>query len=198
MYAIDGGLYGPRSRSIRVDVTITDINDNSPVFKEVPYKAEIGQNFPVNNTVTIMMAEDIDAGSNGTVRYSLATSNMYFKIDATSGEVRTKRWLTDADAIRVHMLEVYATDQGSAGSRQSVGYVEIKVGNVVQTGSLRFTNLTYQVTLMEHVASGTPVTTVTARLSSGASTDVTYTFASGNEQEAFHINHNTGKISYGE
>ena len=43
VFAIDQGLYGPRSQNIRVDVDILDINDNAPIFQVYPYQANISQ-----------------------------------------------------------------------------------------------------------------------------------------------------------
>ena len=52
VFATDSGLYGPRTRSVRVDITIEDVNDNAPVFTEVPFKADISQNYRVGQQVT--------------------------------------------------------------------------------------------------------------------------------------------------
>ena len=52
VYATDSGLYGPRSRSVRVEITIEDVNDNAPVFTEVPFKADISQSYSVGQQVT--------------------------------------------------------------------------------------------------------------------------------------------------
>ena len=52
VYATDSGLYGPRTRSVRVEMTIEDVNDNAPVFTEVPFKADISQSYSVGQQVT--------------------------------------------------------------------------------------------------------------------------------------------------
>ena len=52
VYATDSGLYGPRTRSVRVEITIEDVNDNAPVFTEVPFKADISQSYSVGQQVT--------------------------------------------------------------------------------------------------------------------------------------------------
>ena len=52
VYATDSGLYGPRTRSVRVDIDIGDVNDNAPVFTEVPFKADISQSYRVGQQVT--------------------------------------------------------------------------------------------------------------------------------------------------
>ncbi len=120
VYAIDGGLYGPRSQSVRVEITIDDVNDNSPVFEEIPYKAEISQDHGVNHYVLKVTAVDKDIGSNGQVTYSLREPSRYFRIDGESGEITTKSLLADPSAIMVHRLEVIARDGGDS-PRYSTG-----------------------------------------------------------------------------
>ncbi len=60
VYATDSGLYGPRTRAVRVDVTIDDVNDNPPVFTEVPFKADISQNYRVGQFVVKVFAVEVD------------------------------------------------------------------------------------------------------------------------------------------
>ena len=74
------------------------------------------------------------------------------------------------------------------------GLVEIKVGNAPGLSTLRFTNLTYNVYLPENSPTGTPVTTVTARFTSGASGAITYSFTSSNEDDTFNIHPTTGEL----
>ena len=52
VFATDSGLYGPRTRSVRVEITIDDVNDNAPTFDEVPFKSDIAQNYQVGQYVT--------------------------------------------------------------------------------------------------------------------------------------------------
>ena len=41
MLATDGALYDNRTERATVSVTISDVNDNAPVFKEIPYIATV-------------------------------------------------------------------------------------------------------------------------------------------------------------
>lgn len=74
----------------------------------------------------------------------------------------------------------------------STGVLEITVGNSAGLSTLRFSNLTYNVDLSESSRTGTVLTTVQARLTSGSGT-VTYSFANGNEERTFSINSKTGR-----
>ena len=111
-FATDGGVYGPRSRMVRVDVIISDVNDNAPIFDRIPYKADIPQDFPVGQVVLTITATDKDSGRNGQLLYSMLDTSQYFQLDAATGQITTKR-LLDIAAIGVHTLKVKATDRAN-------------------------------------------------------------------------------------
>ena len=117
--ATDGGLYGPRSDKVRVDITILDVNDNAPVFEKIPYKMDIAQNHAVGQYVTHVRADDKDDGDNGKVLYAFEKRNRYFSIDPDSGLIKVKS-LLDATAVMMHRLRVIARDHGAA-PRSSTG-----------------------------------------------------------------------------
>ncbi|XP_066951958.1 cadherin-99C isoform X2 [Macrobrachium rosenbergii] len=63
-------------RNIPVIVRITDINDNKPVFSGLPYAITIPEITPVGTTVfKNVLADDMDAGVNGQVDYSIIPGN---------------------------------------------------------------------------------------------------------------------------
>lgn len=196
VYATDGGLYGPRSESVRVEVTVKDINDNFPVFTQYPYRQEISQDLGVNQRVLQVSATDTDADDNGRIRYSFSTASQFFKIDSTTGVVKTRSLLGPA-AAEVHRLNVLAVDQGSP-AKSSTGLVEIHVGSALG-GILRFTNLTYNVHITEGARFGEHLTRVQARfISNQGSGLIAYSFASGNEDNIFMIHQDTGNITVNE
>ena len=75
----------------------------------------------------------------------------------------------------------------------SSGWVEIKVGNAPGVGSLRFTNNAYNVYIEENSGHGTYVSTVQARFVTGGPGTITYSFASGNDENTFTIEPSLGK-----
>lgn len=73
-----------------------------------------------------------------------------------------------------------------------VGVAEIQVGNAPE-GTLRFSNSTYSVYLPENSQYGTHVVTVSAQLAIGGAASIQYSITSGNEQDTFMINTDSGK-----
>ena len=110
--AIDGGLYGPRSENVRIQIKISDINDNAPVFEKIPYQIQITLNHPVGNPVITVSATDRDSGSNGEVTYRILTDTTFFDIDSKTGVIKTRANLGSSNA-RVHHLNILAEDNGS-------------------------------------------------------------------------------------
>lgn len=99
---------------VGVNIQILDINDNAPVFKEVPYRKNVSLGTGANILILKVEAEDKDAGMNKVVTYALqgdTTSLNLFKIDPNSGEITTKTSL-GSDTVGYHNLKVVATDGG--------------------------------------------------------------------------------------
>ena len=109
--ASDGGLYDPRSKKVRVDITILDINDNLPVFQEVLYRKNISHDLGRDMLVLTVSATDKDEGRNQDIVYSFSQQSTYFKID-NFGQIKTKVSL-GSSAIGYHNLHVIATDGGT-------------------------------------------------------------------------------------
>lgn len=104
-------MYDRRSEKVRVEVTIGDINDNAPVFQEVPYRKNVSQGTSANMPILTVVADDKDSGLNGEVMYKLDSQSDYFKINSTSGSIMTKQTL-GTSALGYHNLKVVATDKG--------------------------------------------------------------------------------------
>uniref|UniRef100_A0A7N8X4H9 Cadherin domain-containing protein n=1 Tax=Mastacembelus armatus TaxID=205130 RepID=A0A7N8X4H9_9TELE len=94
-----------------VDVRVTDVNDNSPVFasdsvtKSVPEDTEVGSN------VTAVPATDKDSSFNKELRYSLRGGEGRFSVDPVSAMV-TVAGALDREAKAEYNLLLVAEDQG--------------------------------------------------------------------------------------
>lgn len=74
--------------SCNVTITVTDENDNSPVFFENQYSASIPEDAPLGSTVLTTEATDPDVGINAVILYSLSnTSEAHFGIDNKTGAI---------------------------------------------------------------------------------------------------------------
>ena len=61
----------PLSSTAVVVITITDINDNSPLFSSDTFRFSVTEEQPPPVPLTTITAVDVDEGVSGTVSYSL-------------------------------------------------------------------------------------------------------------------------------
>lgn len=78
--ASDSGTSGPRNSTARIQITVTDVNDNAPTFAMVPYTTRLNATTPKNSFVLNVSATDPDLGVNGMVEYSLDNGDSAFNI----------------------------------------------------------------------------------------------------------------------
>lgn len=102
----------PMSVSTNLTVTITDINDNDPVFS--PDNDEmllVEEDSSVGTLITQMVVTDADEGSNAIITYSITEAGIPFEIDSTSGEIRITSPL-DLERRQEYVLTIVAQDNG--------------------------------------------------------------------------------------
>ncbi|XP_054647578.1 protocadherin alpha-3-like isoform X11 [Dunckerocampus dactyliophorus] len=125
--ATDSGV-PPLSSNVTVNVFILDENDNSPTIlapysehssvnsENIPYSAEAGY------FVAKIRAVDADSGYNALLSYHLSEpkgNNNLFRIGTSTGEIRTKRRMSDND-LKSHPLVVLVCDHGEASLSATV------------------------------------------------------------------------------
>ncbi|XP_072288391.1 protocadherin alpha-8-like [Eucyclogobius newberryi] len=124
--ATDSGV-PPLSSNVTVNVFILDENDNSPTIlapysehgsvnsESIPYSAEAGY------FVAKIRAVDADSGYNALLSYHLSEpkGNNLFRIGTSTGEIRTKRRMSDND-LKTHPLVVQVCDNGEPSLSASV------------------------------------------------------------------------------
>ncbi|XP_054872501.1 protocadherin alpha-8-like [Amphiprion ocellaris] len=139
--ATDSGL-PPLSSNVTVNVLILDENDNSPAIlapysehgsvnsESIPYSAEAGY------FVAKIRAVDADSGYNALLSYHLTEpkGNNLFRIGTSTGEIRTKRRMSDND-LKTHPLVVLVSDNGepSLSATVSIEVVVVESTADIQT-----------------------------------------------------------------
>lgn len=139
--ATDSGV-PPLSSNVTVNVFILDENDNSPTIlapysehssvnsESIPYSAEAGY------FVAKIRAVDADSGYNALLSYHLSEpkGNNLFRIGTSTGEIRTKRRMSDND-LKSHPLVVLVCDNGepSLSATVSIDVVVVESTADIQT-----------------------------------------------------------------
>lgn len=111
--ATDGGT-PPLSNHVTVNITVTDSNDNAPVFVQMSYSATIREDAEIGDKILQVTANDLDSGLNGKVTYSIANGDRHgqFQIDPVNGYISVKSHL-DREMISSYVLEVQGEDHGN-------------------------------------------------------------------------------------
>uniref|UniRef100_A0A668VB65 Cadherin domain-containing protein n=1 Tax=Oreochromis aureus TaxID=47969 RepID=A0A668VB65_OREAU len=109
----------PLSSSKSVQLSVADINDNSPVFDEQSYSAYVSENNKPGSTLCSVSARDPDWRQNGTVVYSLlagevngAPVSSYLSVNGDTGVIQAVRSF-DYEQFRSFKVHVMARDNGS-------------------------------------------------------------------------------------
>lgn len=101
----------PRVAHVIVNVTIMDINDNCPMFVNLPYYAVVSVDDARGSVITKVHALDADSDANGEVRYEMKRGHgELFKVDRQTGEVTLKQILEGHN--REYELLIAAYDGG--------------------------------------------------------------------------------------
>ncbi|KAG7518618.1 protocadherin alpha-8-like [Solea senegalensis] len=114
--ASDGGKPS-KSGAINITVTVSDVNDNSPVCDKQKYAITIKENAPAGTFLLKVNAFDSDEGVNGEIEYSLrgklrGLSSDLFELDSTTGKLTVKEGL-DYEEKQVYEIKVLAADKGA-------------------------------------------------------------------------------------
>ncbi|CAN0154844.1 unnamed protein product, partial [Bubo scandiacus] len=182
----------PLSSIARVNVSLLDVNDNSPVFYPVQYFAHIQENEPAGTYVTTVSATDPDLGPNGTVKYSISAGDTSrFQVHGQTGVITTKIAL-DREEKTAYQLQIVATDGGHLQS-QNQAIVTITVLDT-QDNPPVFSQGMYSFVVFENVALGYHVGTVFAS-TMDLNTNISYLITTGDQRGMFAINRVTGQIT---
>ncbi|XP_068133847.1 protocadherin gamma-B5-like isoform X29 [Hyperolius riggenbachi] len=108
------------STSITFQLTISDVNDNVPVFDNTNYIVYIQENNPQGTSVYRIHASDYDINENAKVSYSILSNNIdgipvssYVSINSVSGVLYAQRSF-DYEQLREFHFQVMAKDSGSS------------------------------------------------------------------------------------
>lgn len=137
----DGGNPAKSSTAI-LQISVTDVNDNRPVFKENEVEVSVPENAPVGTSVIQLHATDADLGSNAQIHFYFGNqmSNLtrkLFAIDNNTGLITIKEPL-DREESHFHKLTVLASDGSTTPSRATVIINIIDINDNVPSIDIRY------------------------------------------------------------
>ncbi|XP_005525604.1 PREDICTED: protocadherin-18 isoform X2 [Pseudopodoces humilis] len=105
-----------RSGSSLLKISISDSNDNSPVFEQQSYIIQLLENSPIGTLLIDLNATDPDEGANGKVVYSFSSHVSAkiietFRIDAEKGHLTLLKQV-DYEVTKSYEIDAQAQDMG--------------------------------------------------------------------------------------
>ena len=198
------------STTVRIEVAVLDINDNSPLFTFTGDKTryEVRENKPANSTILIFSVSDPDKGANGSVvdvQMSGADKGIFYLIEELV-EVGENRFLRvtlltnsthtaiDFETNEQFNITFTARDQGTPTRRNSI-MVTLDIQDENE-GAPQFGMTSYDVTINETTPVGQVIVQVSATdMDGGEFGIVQYTLLANDDiTRLYAVNSMTGEI----
>ncbi|XP_027765406.1 protocadherin beta-15-like, partial [Empidonax traillii] len=185
----------------RVEVTLDDINDHSPVFPEERVTFKIPETSDPSSRFPLEGALDLDVGSNSVQAYRIAPENKHFSVSFGSRNDDDKyvELVLEKPLDREEQTEmdfsVIAVDGGSP-PRSGTAQIHIIVLDANDNSPV-FTQEVYLARVLENTPEGSVILTVLATdQDEGINGDISYQFRQAGEQSnpAFEIDPKSGEI----
>ncbi|XP_070693404.1 protocadherin gamma-C5-like [Pempheris klunzingeri] len=196
----------PLSSKKTIPVSITDVNDNPPVFTQPSYNVYLKENGVPGSILYSVSASDLDFGENAKISYSILDSKVqdvsvssYVYINSDNGSIYSMHSF-DYEKLKVFQIQVQAKDQGSPSlSSNATVHVFILDQNdnapsVIYPSSAALGSLSHQ-RMPRSAKAGHLVTKVTAvDADSGHNAWISYRLAEATDASLFTVNLYTGEV----
>uniref|UniRef100_A0A8C3MA69 Uncharacterized protein n=1 Tax=Geospiza parvula TaxID=87175 RepID=A0A8C3MA69_GEOPR len=188
-------------RVFHVQLEVTDINDNAPIFPAARKNLSIAESSVPGSRFPLEGASDADIGANAQLSYALSSSE-HFSLDLQKTEEDGEslflvlRKPLDREMIPVHRLVLTATD----GGRPSLtGTMELVISVLdANDNAPQFNQSVYKVQLPENAERGTLVIKLNATdLDEGSNRNISYsleTLLPQDRNDVFGIDRKSGEI----
>ncbi|XP_051869371.1 protocadherin-10-like isoform X2 [Pristis pectinata] len=195
------GLIENPLKLYHLEITILDVNDNSPVFQKGKVNIEISEVTPVGATFPLPVAQDADAGSNSVQSYKLSPSEHFtLKLQSDGEQTDIPELILeqplDREQRTAHRLTLTAFDGGNP-RKFGTAQIIITVLDANDNAPVCEKSI-YQITTHENVPKDTLIVKVTANdLDEGLNGEVTYSFSDHTPdrvRELFSLNATSGEI----
>jgi hypothetical protein len=191
VWAVDQGSPS-LSASVDVTIAVTDVNDNSPTFIEVPNETSVLENQPPHEVVFALSVTDRDSGINGrVVDFKIVGDDEArgdFIIDS-NGVVST-RTVLDRERLSDYFIIIHATDSGTPPMSAETT-VHILVRDIIDSIPY-FPELTYDTTISSFTQRGSAIVDVSAISRDDLqNTSIRYEVS---DSPLFTIMHNNGTV----
>ncbi|XP_032929369.1 protocadherin gamma-A10-like [Catharus ustulatus] len=185
----------------RIEVQITDINDNTPSFRQAEKELRLSEMTAPGARFPLAQAHDPDTGRNSLQRYELS-GDEHFSLAVQAGPGGDQRpelvlaKALDREEAAFHELVLRASDGGDP-ARTGTARIRVTVVDANDNAPV-FSQAEYMVRVPEDVPAGSTLVAVTATDDDeGVNGQVKYSFhkISDRDSELFYLDSETGEIT---
>ncbi len=181
---------GAHTETQRIKITVTDVNDNAPIFTS-PTTKRIAENTVAGTTLLTVTATDADTDAVLTYKISGGADRALFALDSNT---QVLSFIGPAPDFEAERSNKYVVDvEVSDGAHTETQRIKITVTDVNDNAPI-FTSPTTK-RIAENTVAGTTLLTVTA---TDADTDavLTYKISGGADRALFALDSNTQVLSF--
>ena len=184
-----GGLLA--ARSAKVYITVSEVNDNQPVFDLMYYRQSVREDSIVGSDILTVTARDSDIIGN-TINYHIIpnTDSSSYSVHRNTGVISLLAPL-DYEVKKLYTFNVRAEDAGN-GSLTGLTHVTIDITDLNDNSPVFVSPVrAHEITVIDSIYVGTLFTVVSATdKDTGINSDITYKITSGNDREKFTLDQN--------
>ncbi|XP_023806046.2 cadherin-20 isoform X3 [Oryzias latipes] len=189
-----GGQLGGLAGTTTINITLSDVNDNAPVFDQRLYQMSVLESAPMGSVVGRIWAKDRDVGVNAEMKYRIIDGDGRDTFDISTdptnrfGIIMVKK-LLDFEKKPSYTLKVEGVNTHpdltfqNPGPFKDVTIVHVSVEDVDEPPL--FDSAAYYMELPEDAEIGTVVRTVTARDPDAANNTVRYSIEKTSDPDKF-------------
>uniref|UniRef100_A0A667YNP6 Cadherin-20 n=1 Tax=Myripristis murdjan TaxID=586833 RepID=A0A667YNP6_9TELE len=199
-----GGQLGGLAGTTTINITLTDINDNPPMFDQRLYQMSVPESAPVGSVVGRIWAKDRDTGPNAEMKYSIIDGDGRDTFDISTDPTNLFGIITIKKPLNFENKPSYTLKVEGAnihldpalrhrGPFKDVTIVHVSVEDVDEPPV--FDSPAYYIELPEDAEIGTVVKTVSARDPDAANNTVRYSIErSSDPGKYFYIEITSGSL----
>lgn len=173
------------SDGLEVSLTVSDTNDNAPLFLNTDCRIEVTDETPDNSIIYIVSATDRDLGTNGEVSYTLSSNVGHLLLLNSSRGIIRKYGNLKPYVWESVIFSVTAFDKGGDHPLSTVLWCGLNVINV-GAGAPKFQQPTFKISVKESVENGSVIGDFPATMETGNDSQILYELYGG--QGLFEVN----------
>uniref|UniRef100_A0A8C5TJE7 FAT atypical cadherin 4 n=1 Tax=Malurus cyaneus samueli TaxID=2593467 RepID=A0A8C5TJE7_9PASS len=145
---------GLQSSDVRINITVSDVNDHIPKFSRPVYSFDIPEDATPGSLVAAILATDDDSGINGEITYTVSEDDEegIFFLNPVTGVFNLTRAL-DYEAQQYYILTVRAEDGGGQATAIRVYFNILDINDNPPV----FAMASYSTSLMENLPPGSAI-----------------------------------------